>query len=91
MRSAPSAVRAQALLNTVQVLQSERRIQLRKGLLLKRQLDMELIQSLDKDNNGLDKLEFVVGMVRFAAACTPCRLDMDICPWTRTCTWTRTC
>ena len=50
-----------ALLNTVQVLYAERRIQLRKNQLLQRQLDVELIQSLDKDGNGLDKLEFVVG------------------------------
>ena len=52
-----------ALLNTVQVLHSERQIQIRKATLLKRQLDPDLIQSLDKDNNGLDKLEFVVGML----------------------------
>ena len=52
-----------ALLNTVQVLWSERAIQIRKATLLERQLDAELIQSLDKDNNGLDKLEFVVGML----------------------------
>jgi len=52
-----------ALLNTVQVLHSERKIQLRKAVLLERQLDHELIASLDKDNNGLDKLEFVVGML----------------------------
>ena len=52
-----------ALLNTVQVLHSERMIQIRKATLLQRQLDPDLIQSLDKDNNGLDKLEFVVGML----------------------------
>ena len=52
-----------ALLNTVQVLWSERQIQIRKSRLLERQLDTDLIQSLDKDNNGLDKLEFVVGML----------------------------
>jgi len=52
-----------ALLNTVQVLHSERKIQLRKAMLLQRQLDQDLISSLDKDNNGLDKLEFVVGML----------------------------
>jgi hypothetical protein len=46
-----------ALLNTIQVLASERRIQMRKSSLLQRQLDTDLIQSLDKDNNGLDKLE----------------------------------
>ena len=49
-----------ALLNTVTELQSERRVMLRKGNLLQRQLDVDLIQSLDKDNNGLDKLEFIV-------------------------------
>merc|ERR1719230_1226685 len=32
-------------------------------MLLQRQLDQDLISSLDKDNNGLDKLEFVVGML----------------------------
>ena len=37
--------------------------QIRKATLLKRQLDEALIMSLDKDNNGLDKLEFVVGML----------------------------
>jgi len=52
-----------ALLNTVTELQSERRVMLRKGNLLQRQLDVDLIQSLDKDNNGLDKLEFIVGML----------------------------
>jgi len=52
-----------ALINTVQVLYSERMIQQRKSALLHRQLDMDLIESLDKDNNGLDKLEFVVGML----------------------------
>ena len=52
-----------ALFNTVSVLHSERKIQLRKAALLQRQLDADLIQSLDKDNNGLDKLEFVVGML----------------------------
>jgi len=52
-----------ALINTVQVLYSERMIQQRKCALLHRQLDMDLIESLDKDNNGLDKLEFVVGML----------------------------
>lgn len=52
-----------ALINTVQVLYSERMIQRRKCTLLNRQLDVELIESLDKDNNGLDKLEFVVGML----------------------------
>lgn len=52
-----------ALLNTVQVLHAERKIQLRKAMLLQRQLDQDLIASLDKDNNGLDKLEFVVGML----------------------------
>ena len=49
-----------ALLNTVQDLYSDRRTMLRKGVLLQRQLDVDLIQSLDKDNNGLDKLEFIV-------------------------------
>ena len=54
---------AAALLNTVQVLYAERKIQMRKSTLLQRQLDVDLITSLDKDNNGLDKLEFVVGML----------------------------
>jgi len=54
---------AAALLNTVSMLSAERKLQLRKSSLLKRQLDMDLIASLDKDNNGLDKLEFVVGML----------------------------
>ena len=52
-----------ALLNTVSMLSAERKLQLRKGTLLQRQLDEDLILSLDKDNNGLDKLEFVVGML----------------------------
>jgi hypothetical protein len=52
-----------ALLNTGQMLYSERKLQLRKADLLERRLDLNLIQSLDKDNNGLDKLEFVVGML----------------------------
>lgn len=52
-----------ALLNTITDLYTERRVMLRKGMLLQRQLDLDLIQSLDKDNNGLDKLEFIVGML----------------------------
>jgi len=52
-----------ALLNTTQALYAERKIQLRKASLLERKLDGDLIVSLDKDGNGLDKLEFVIGML----------------------------
>ncbi|KAL3919025.1 MAG: hypothetical protein SGPRY_005783 [Prymnesium sp.] len=43
-------------------LQSTRKWQQRRKDLLNKQLDTDLIESLDKDGNGVDKLEFVVGM-----------------------------
>ena len=43
----------------MQELKSARDIQLKRYELLQKQLDEELVCSLDTDNNGVDKLEYV--------------------------------
>mmetsp|Transcript_29745 Transcript_29745/g.67355 ORF Transcript_29745/g.67355 Transcript_29745/m.67355 type:complete len:356 (-) Transcript_29745:177-1244(-) len=52
-----------ALISEVPARKAERALQLQKVALLHRQLDPELITSLDKDGTGVDKLEFVIGML----------------------------
>jgi voltage-gated potassium channel Kch len=52
-----------AFLGKAQDLLSEREHQLKRVEMLKRQLDRDLILSLDADGNGVDKFEFVVGML----------------------------
>jgi len=44
-------------------LRDKRKRLLQRSRLLKRKLDRDLITSLDRDGNGLDKLEFVIGML----------------------------
>jgi len=44
-------------------LRATRHWQEQRNELLSKQLDVELIESLDTDGNGVDKLEFVVGML----------------------------
>ena len=50
-----------ALIGDVGELSAERKESLRKLSLLKGKLDIELMKSLDLDNNGVDKFEFVIG------------------------------
>jgi len=52
-----------ALISEVGALQESRRLMLEKSARIKRQVNRELILSLDKDGNGLDKFEFVIGML----------------------------
>ena len=49
----------------------ERRVEAnKKEELLKKQLDEEMIRSLDKDGNGVDKAEFVLGMLQILGKVT---------------------
>ena len=50
-------------LSKMQELSDERKRQLKRWEMLQKKLDVELMMSLDKDGNGVDKLEFVVGML----------------------------
>ena len=52
-----------ALVNDVGELMEERRLALKKVALLRKKLDTDLIKSLDKDGSGVDRLEFVLGML----------------------------
>jgi len=52
-----------ALLSHIDELKAIRSSQLQRADLLKRQLDVKLVSSLDHDGKGVDKLEFVVGML----------------------------
>ena len=52
-----------ALIGHVDSLQAARKSQLQRADLLRRQLDVAQITSLDHDGQGVDKLEFVVGML----------------------------
>mmetsp|Transcript_116956 Transcript_116956/g.342511 ORF Transcript_116956/g.342511 Transcript_116956/m.342511 type:complete len:379 (-) Transcript_116956:48-1184(-) len=52
-----------ALISEVSQRKKMRRAELQQVQMLARQMDKELIQSLDKTGNGVDKLEFVVGML----------------------------
>lgn len=52
-----------ALVSHVNTLSTERRSLLQRADLLQRQLDPALVDSLDKDGEGVDKLEFVIGML----------------------------
>ena len=52
-----------ALIGKAQELFDSRRKQLQRVMLLKKKLDRNLICSLDKDGSGVDKLEFVIGML----------------------------
>ena len=52
-----------AIISHMSDLTSMRRTQLQRADLLRRQLDIETITALDRDGQGVDKLEFVVGML----------------------------
>ena len=52
-----------ALISEIFKLMSDREEILKRAEMLKRRLDPELIKSLDKDGAGVDKTEFVVGML----------------------------
>jgi len=52
-----------ALLSEISERKALRRAQLQEVQMLSRQLDIELLKSLDRNGNGVDKLEFVVGML----------------------------
>uniref|UniRef100_A0A7S4C0C4 EF-hand domain-containing protein n=1 Tax=Chrysotila carterae TaxID=13221 RepID=A0A7S4C0C4_CHRCT len=52
------------LVSKLQSLHGTREQQLKKYDLLQKQLDEQLITSLDKDGNGLNKEEFVLGMLK---------------------------
>ena len=50
-------------ISKAQALYSGRLQELKRAELLRKQLDIELITSLDKNGDGVNKLEFVVGML----------------------------
>mmetsp|Transcript_74138 Transcript_74138/g.224736 ORF Transcript_74138/g.224736 Transcript_74138/m.224736 type:complete len:397 (-) Transcript_74138:60-1250(-) len=52
-----------AIISDVGELKEMRRIQLLRVQMLQRQLDRDLIHRLDKDGLGVDRLEFVIGML----------------------------
>ena len=52
-----------SLISEIFSLQSKRADILKRAEMLKRRLDPDLITSLDKDGGGVDKTEFVVGML----------------------------
>mmetsp|Transcript_2912 Transcript_2912/g.6720 ORF Transcript_2912/g.6720 Transcript_2912/m.6720 type:complete len:388 (-) Transcript_2912:74-1237(-) len=52
-----------ALLAEVPERRATRALELQRVAILHRQLNIELIKALDKDGTGVDKLEFVVGML----------------------------
>lgn len=52
-----------SLISEVSTLYFNRALQLKRAEMLKKRLDPELIKSLDKDGSGVDKCEFVVGML----------------------------
>jgi len=52
-----------SFISHVESLHGTRRMQLQKEAMLERQLDKELLHKLDKDGKGVDKLEFVIGML----------------------------
>mmetsp|Transcript_47493 Transcript_47493/g.117590 ORF Transcript_47493/g.117590 Transcript_47493/m.117590 type:complete len:672 (-) Transcript_47493:56-2071(-) len=52
-----------AVITDADHLRDERHRLLHRARLLRRKLDRNLITSLDRDGNGLDKLEFVIGML----------------------------
>ena len=52
-----------SLISEIFELMASREKQLQRADLLKKRLDPELIRSLDKDGGGLDKAEFVLGML----------------------------
>lgn len=52
-----------AFIGRAQDLYNERLYQIKQHTVLMRRLDGDLIQSLDKDGGGVDKLEFVLGML----------------------------
>lgn len=52
-----------SLISEISTLYSNRALQLKRAEMLKRRLDPELIKSLDTDGSGVDKCEFVVGML----------------------------
>merc|ERR1712087_605788 len=58
-----SVVLLAALLNEVTIAVKNRQLQLRKVMELQRKLDPELLTSLDRDGNGIDRNEFVLGML----------------------------
>jgi len=51
------------VITDLDILRERRKRLLQRARLLKRKLDRDLITSLDRDGNGLDKLEFVIGML----------------------------
>jgi len=52
-----------ALIGDVNELAEERKAALHKLTLLKGRLDLDLMRTLDRDGNGVDKFEFVIGML----------------------------
>ena len=52
-----------ALISDIESVRAERLIAFKELRLLRRKLDADLIRSLDKDGDGVDKVEFVVGML----------------------------
>lgn len=52
-----------AMIGRVQELSAVRKSQLARADLLRRQMDLDLITALDRDGHGVDKLEFVIGMM----------------------------
>ena len=53
-----------ALLADVKMLSDERTMKIKKLALVRGRLDIDLMKSLDKDNNGVTKDEFVLGMLQ---------------------------
>ena len=52
-----------ALISDIESVRAERLVAFKELRLLRRKLDADLIRSLDKDGDGVDKAEFVVGML----------------------------
>ena len=60
-----SVVLFSTLLTQLARLHGSREAWLRKNAVLKVQLDEQLIQSLDRDGDGVDQLEFLIGMLSY--------------------------
>ncbi len=67
-----------ASLADVGMLQENRKAALRKMDMVKGSLDVDLMLSLDKDGNGVDKFEFVIGMLTMLDAVKQEDVDMFV-------------
>jgi len=52
-----------AFIADIEVVRTRRRLELKRKALLLKKMDVDLIKSLDTDNTGVDKMEFVTGML----------------------------